>query len=222
MNIHNYDNVLSDGRESKKCSPKGVVKIAAPFKGRRLDCDTTTVLLKIVLAGKVSCGISSLRLRICQRGLRWSNLRPTMFKVSFSQVKIDLDDVCVKFLVWDPDAAPQNCRLLPSYYRGADGFILAFNIADRESFDDLSAWYQRIVDHATCDFCVLLVGTMCDLKDRREVNYVEAKEFATTKGMAYIEVSAKDETNIELILPTLAALIGEVSTTKNTPYIQRF
>ena len=40
MNIHIRDNVLSDysdGKASRRCTPKAVVKIATPFEGRLLD-----------------------------------------------------------------------------------------------------------------------------------------------------------------------------------------
>ena len=31
-------------------------------------------------------------------------------------------------------------EFINNYYQGANGFILVFNVADQESFDDLSAW----------------------------------------------------------------------------------
>ena len=45
--------------------------------------------------------------------------------------------------------------------------------------------------------CVVLVGNKCDLEDKREVSYAEAKEFADSMGFNFIETSAKTSNNIE-------------------------
>ena len=44
---------------------------------------------------------------------------------------------------------------------------------------------------------VLLVGNKSDLEDKREVSFEEAQEVAQKNGMAFIETSALDSTNVE-------------------------
>jgi hypothetical protein len=46
------------------------------------------------------------------------------------------------------------------------------------------------------DAAVILVGTMADLEERREVSFDEAEAFAKAHGMAYIETSAKTGANV--------------------------
>ena len=103
-----------------------------------------------------------------------------------------------------PSKSPQK-----QLYEEAVGLILVFNVTDRNSFDDVNMWYVTAHSNTRDDQKLpsILIGNKCDLVDQREVSYLEAKDFAAEKGMLYVEVSAKDGTNVELILPTLATLI---------------
>ena len=44
---------------------------------------------------------------------------------------------------------------------------------------------------------MLLVGNKSDLEDRRDVSFEEAQEYAEKHGMAFIETSALDSSNVE-------------------------
>ena len=53
------------------------------------------------------------------------------------------------------------------------------------------------MDHADQNIVLLLVGNKNDLEDKREVGFEEAQQFAQQRGMAFIETSALDSTNVE-------------------------
>ncbi len=53
----------------------------------------------------------------------------------------------------------------------------------------------------------MIVGTKIDVTDKREVTYEAAKAFADEEDLLLFEVSAKDDTNIDLALITLVAKI---------------
>lgn len=55
----------------------------------------------------------------------------------------------------------------------------------------------------------LLVGNKSDLTSKRAVSYDQAKEFADSLGIAFIETSAKNSTNVEKAFMTMASQIKE-------------
>lgn len=45
------------------------------------------------------------------------------------------------FLVWDTAGQERFRTLTPSYYRGAQGAILVYDVSSRASFERLDPWY---------------------------------------------------------------------------------
>lgn len=67
------------------------------------------------------------------------------------------------------------------------------------------------MDNADTNIIVVLVGNKCDLEDSREVAYEEAEEYARQHGMAFIETSALDSTNVEMaFLQTITSINSKI------------
>ena len=109
---------------------------------------------------------------------------------------IEIQGKSVKLQIWDTAGEERFKNIISSYYRGASGILLLYNITDRESFESLNSWLIDIEKNASKNVCKILVGTNCDLEDERKVTYQEGKEFATNNGMKFIEVSAKNNINV--------------------------
>ena len=62
---------------------------------------------------------------------------------------------------------------------------------------------KEIKKLAKIDACIILVGTNSDLENERKVTYQEGKDFATSKGIKFFEVSAKNNINIKEVFETL-------------------
>lgn len=65
-----------------------------------------------------------------------------------------------------------------SYYRGAAGALLVYDIAKHVTYDNVGRWMQEIKDHGERNILMMLVGNKCDLKHLRAVPVDEAKGFA--------------------------------------------
>ena len=109
---------------------------------------------------------------------------------------IEIQGKSVKLQIWDTAGEERFKNIISSYYRGASGILLLYNITDRESFESLNSWLIDIEKNASKNVCKILVGTNCDLEDERKVTYQEGKEFATKNGMKFIEVSVKNNINV--------------------------
>lgn len=69
-----------------------------------------------------------------------------------------------------------------SYYRGAAGALLVYDVTSRDSFNVLSNWLNDARTLASPNICVLLVGNKRDLDENREVTFLEASRFAQENG----------------------------------------
>ncbi len=82
-----------------------------------------------------------------------------------------------------------------------------FYDASRQStFDNVPNWIEDAKKYPGAT--LMLVGTKCDSKEK-VVAYDTAKELADENDILFFEVSAKDETNIELAVMALVAEIRQ-------------
>jgi GTPase SAR1 family protein len=68
--------------------------------------------------------------------------------------------------------------LTSAYYRGAVGAILAYDITNSKTFDNVKLWLRELKTYANNDIVIMLVGNKVDLADHREVKKEEAARFA--------------------------------------------
>ena len=69
-----------------------------------------------------------------------------------------------------------------SYYRGAAGALLVYDITSRETYNHLTSWLTDARTLASPDIVVVLVGNKSDLHDDREVTFLEASRFSQENG----------------------------------------
>lgn len=96
-----------------------------------------------------------------------------------------------------------------SYYRGAAGALLVYDITRRDTFLQLGRWLDEVKEHGTPHTVVMLIGNKADMESRRQVSYAEGQAFAEKHGLVFLETSAKTATNIEEAFIRTAAQIYE-------------
>ena len=84
-----------------------------------------------------------------------------------------------------------------SYYRGAVGALLVYDIAKHLTYENVERWLRELRDHADQNIVIMLVGNKSDLRHLRAVPSEEARGFAEKNGLSFIETSALDSTNVE-------------------------
>lgn len=67
--------------------------------------------------------------------------------------------------------------------------------------------YNYIDRYANEKVNKMLVGNKCDLTSKKVVQMEDAKQYAETLGIPFLETSAKDSTNVEQAFITMAAEI---------------
>ncbi|KAG7235426.1 hypothetical protein INR49_002656, partial [Caranx melampygus] len=134
--------------------------------------------------------------------------------IAGSAVKTDDDDDSVRdlsgvdfLLPWDTAGQERFRTITSSYYRGAHGIIVVYDVTDQESYNNVKQWLQEIDRYASENVNKLLVGNKCDLTTKKVVDYTTAKEFADSLAIPFLETSAKNATNVEQAFMTMAAEI---------------
>lgn len=67
-----------------------------------------------------------------------------------------------------------------SYYRGAVGALLVYDIAKHATYVNVTRWLKELRDHADTNIVIMLVGNKSDLKHLRAVPTEEAKAFSSS------------------------------------------
>ncbi|KAJ0836007.1 putative small GTP-binding protein [Helianthus annuus] len=113
----------------------------------------------------------------------------------------------MKLQIWDTAGQERFRTITSSYYRGAHGIIIVYDVTEMESFNNVKQWLSEIDRYANESVCKLLVGNKCDLVENKVVDTQTAKEFADELGIPFLETSAKDSVNVEQAFLTMAAAI---------------
>ncbi|ROL49543.1 Ras-related protein Rab-1A [Anabarilius grahami] len=162
-------------------------------------------LFKLLLIGDSGVGKSCLLLRFADDTYTESYI--STIGVDFKIRTIELDGKTIKLQIWDTAGQERFRTITSSYYRGAHGIIVVYDVTDQESFNNVKQWLQEIDRYASENVNKLLVGNKCDLTTKKVVDYTTAKEFADSLGIPFLETSAKNATNVEQAFMTMAAEI---------------
>ncbi|CAH00393.1 Ypt1 [Kluyveromyces lactis] len=152
-------------------------------------------LFKLLLIGDSGVGKSCLLLRFADD--TYTNDYISTIGVDFKIKTVELDGKTVKLQIWDTAGQERFRTITSSYYRGAHGIIIVYDVTDQESFNNVKTWLQEIDRFGTAGVLKLLVGNKNDLTDKKVVDTEVAKEFADSIGIPFIETSALDSSNVE-------------------------
>jgi Ras-related protein Rab-1A len=127
--------------------------------------------------------------------------------VDFKIRTIEMDGKTIKLQIWDTAGQERFRTITSSYYRGAHGIIIVYDITDMESFNNVKEWMSEIDKYANDSVCKLLVGNKCDLAESRVVETAVAQAYADEIGIPFLETSAKDSINVEEAFLAMCAAI---------------
>ncbi|KAI9221680.1 P-loop containing nucleoside triphosphate hydrolase protein [Blastocladiella britannica] len=171
--------------------------------------DTYDFLLKYLVIGAAGTGKSCLLHRFIEGKFK-ANSSHTI-GVEFGSKLIPVGAHLVKLQVWDTAGQERFRSVTRSYYRGAAGALLVFDLTSRESFASLPNWLADARTLASPDIYILCVGHKSDLAADRVVSEEEATAFARENGLAYIEASALTGHNVdETFLRVTRTILGKI------------
>ncbi|CAJ0952354.1 unnamed protein product [Ranitomeya imitator] len=117
--------------------------------------------------------------------------------VEFGSRIVNVGGKSVKLQIWDTAGQERFRSVTRSYYRGAAGALLVYDIASRESYNSLTNWLTDARTLASPNIIIILCGNKKDLDADREVTFLEASRFAQENELMFLETSALTGENVE-------------------------
>lgn len=152
---------------------------------------------KYIIVGDSSVGKSCFMLRYTDD--RFKPSHDVTIGLEYGSKLIKLGKSQIKLQIWDT-AGQENFRSIArSYYRGAVGLVLMYDITNKDSFLNTYRWLKEIKDVGSPDLIIALVGNKNDLANRRKVTVNEGQDFANTNDMMFFETSAVTGENVEKV-----------------------
>ncbi|KAH3763745.1 Rab GTPase [Pelomyxa schiedti] len=162
-------------------------------------------IFKYIIIGDTGVGKSCLLHQFTEK--KFISDCPHTIGVEFGTRIIEVNSKKVKLQIWDTAGQERFRAVCRSYYRGAAGALLCYDISRRVTFNHLTSWLTDARNLTSASTVIMLIGSKSDLEDQREVTYAEAKEFADQHGLQFTETSAKTGSNVEESFLRTAQLI---------------
>ncbi|XP_054884470.1 ras-related protein Rab-1B-like [Poeciliopsis prolifica] len=162
-------------------------------------------LFKLLLIGDSGVGKSCLLLRFADDTYTESYI--STIGVDFKIRTIDMDGKTVKLQIWDTAGQERFRTITSSYYRGAHGIIIVYDVTEQESFNNVKQWLDEIDRYACENVSRLLVGNKSDLVSKKVVDAATAQDLASSLKIPFLETSARSADNVEKAFLTMAAEI---------------
>mmetsp|Transcript_35788 Transcript_35788/g.83112 ORF Transcript_35788/g.83112 Transcript_35788/m.83112 type:complete len:210 (+) Transcript_35788:62-691(+) len=164
-------------------------------------------LFKYIIIGDTGVGKSCLLLQFTDK--RFQPVHDLTIGVEFGARMITIDGKQIKLQIWDTAGQESFRSITRSYYRGAAGALLVYDITRRETFNHLTSWLEDARQHSNQNMTIMLIGNKCDLEHRRAVSYEEGEQFAKENNLVFLETSAKTAHNVEEAFVNTAKKIYE-------------
>jgi small GTP-binding protein len=168
-----------------------------------LEEESLNPSLKIIIVGNGKVGKTTLTIKFV-KNIFTSEYKKTL-GVDFLNAKryIKSIDKEVDYYIWDTAGQDYYNAITRRYYKGADGALIVFAINDRESYENVTSWYDKVVNECG-RIPIILVMSKIDLKNEVNVTDKEAMNLSKELKIPLMKVSSKDGTMVNEVFEKLA------------------
>ena len=162
-------------------------------------------LFKFIVVGESCSGKSSLLLQFTDSKFINNHdltigvdFRSRVLNTVYTQGDLKLN-VPVKLQVFDCAGQSAFRSITRSYYRGAAGCLLVYDVTRKSTFNEIKNWLEDIKRMSNEFLEITLVANKIDLENigKRSVTKEEGQKLAEEFNLNYIETSAKLGTGVE-------------------------
>lgn len=156
---------------------------------------TYDLLFKLLLIGDSGVGKTCILFRFSDDAFTTTFI--STIGIDFKIKTVELQGKKIKLQIWDTAGQERFHTITTSYYRGAMGIMLVYDITNEKSFENIVKWLRNINEHANEDVEKMILGNKCDMDDKRVVNKSRGEGIALEHNISFLETSAKANINIE-------------------------
>ena len=165
------------------------------------------IKFKIIVIGDASVGKTNI-IKAYTTNSYNENTKPTL-GVEFYTKYFEINKDYVMIEIWDTAGQEKFQSVTNSYYRGSQGALIVYDIANEESFNNIGKWLERANEKLNENAKIILVGNKIDLADQRKVQTETALEKAQELNMPLMETSALENKNIKEVFEMLLLYLYE-------------
>merc|ERR1712117_595469 len=143
-------------------------------------------LFKYIIIGDTGVGKSCLLLQFTDK--RFQPVHDLTIGVEFGARMINIEGKQIKLQIWDTAGQEAFRSITRSYYRGAAGALLVYDITRRDTFNHLTTWLEDARQHSNSNMVIMLTGNKSDLEARRDVKREEGEAFTNTAREIYDKI----------------------------------
>ena len=104
----------------------------------------------------------------------------------------------IKMQIWDTAGQERFRTITASYFRGAHGILMVYDVSSRATFESVRVWMDMIQQQAETDIPCILVGNKCDLPPEQVVvTESEGRTLAEEFSIPFHLASAKCDTGVD-------------------------
>lgn len=151
---------------------------------------------RLVVVGPPVVGKSALTIRLTQS--EFANEYDPTIEDSY-RYYCTVDGTPASLDILDTAGQEEYSSMRDLYMKTGEGFLLVFSLTDRQTFEEITTFYnqiQRVKGESFQFVPMMLVGNKSDLINDRQVSPEEAIQMAKRFDCAYIETSAKTGANV--------------------------
>jgi small GTP-binding protein len=172
------------------------------------DKENTEITYKVLLLGDSSVGKTCFLKRYIDNTFQDAYLSTIGFDFKFKNVTLK-DGKKVKVQLWDTAGQERFRTIAKSYYKGAHGIVLIYDVTSKRTYENIRKWLNQIKEEASNRISIILVANKIDCEGEREVSKDEGESLAKTSGLTLFEASAKDSINVNESFQYLIERISE-------------
>jgi len=150
---------------------------------------TYDLLFKLLLIGDSGVGKTCILFRFSEDAFNTTFI--STIGIDFKIKTIELRGKKIKLQIWDTAGQERFHTITTSYYRGAMGIMLVYDITNAKSFDNIAKWLRNIDEHANEDVERMILGNKADMEDKRVVSKERGEGIAREHNISFLETSAK-------------------------------
>ncbi|XP_032681878.1 ras-related protein Rab-10 [Odontomachus brunneus] len=166
---------------------------------------TYDLLFKLLLIGDSGVGKTCILFRFSDDA--FSTTFISTIGIDFKIKTVELRGKKIKLQIWDTAGQERFHTITTSYYRGAMGIMLIYDITNEKTFENIVNWLRKIDEHANEDVEKMILGNKSDMEDKRVVSTEKGEAIAREHGIRFMETSAKMNINIDRAFSELAEAI---------------
>ena len=153
------------------------------------------MMFKIVLVGDSFVGKTNIMSKYLKNEFHENS--KTTVGVEFGSKIFNIEGHIINAQIWDTSGHERYKAITSSYYKGAKGAFVVYDITKKKSFESIDRWINDLTSTADKNITIVVIGNKCDLEEQRQITKDQGEEKSSKLEVAFLETSALSGENLE-------------------------